>query len=34
MTAIDYPHQRTGAAFLAGRRVALLADEPGLRKQL
>ena len=29
---IEYPHQQTGAAFLAERRVALLADEPGLGK--
>ena len=32
MIATDYPHQRTGAAFLAERRVALLADEPGTGK--
>ena len=28
----NYPHQDTGAAFLAERRFALLADEPGLGK--
>lgn len=32
MTAIDYGHQETAAAFLAERRFALLADEPGLGK--
>lgn len=32
VTAIDYRHQDTGAAFLAERRFALLADEPGLGK--
>lgn len=32
MTAIDYKHQDIGAAFLAERRFALLADEPGLGK--
>ena len=32
MISTDYPHQRTGAAFLAERRVALLADEPGTGK--
>jgi SWI/SNF-related matrix-associated actin-dependent regulator 1 of chromatin subfamily A len=32
MSAIDYSHQDTGAAFLAERRFALLADDPGLGK--
>ena len=32
MTAIDYRHQDTAAAFLAERRFAYLADEPGLGK--
>jgi SNF2 family DNA or RNA helicase len=32
MGLIDYSHQTTGAAFLAERRFALLADEPGLGK--
>ena len=32
MAAIDYRHQDTAAAFLAERRFAYLADEPGLGK--
>ena len=31
-TAVDYRHQDTGAAWLAERRFALLADEPGTGK--
>ena len=32
MPPVDYPHQRTGSAFLAERRFAYLADDMGLGK--
>lgn len=32
MTLLDLPYQREGSAFLASRKAALLADDPGLGK--
>lgn len=34
MNRLDLPYQKTGAAFLAARKHALLADEPGLGKTM
>lgn len=34
MTLLDLPYQTDGASFLASRKAALLADEPGLGKTL